>query len=59
MRAHQLPQLPPFEQFWESLTDVFEWLEGRRALPVLPHAVGTRGRRRRVVAHATDDGVVH
>jgi predicted nucleotidyltransferase component of viral defense system len=39
MLAHQLPQLPPFEQFWESLADVFEWLEGRRALPVLPHAV--------------------
>ena len=39
MLAHQLPRLPPFAQFWGSLAEVFEWLEGRRALPVLPHAV--------------------
>lgn len=26
MLAHQLPVLPPFEQFWEVLPEVFEWL---------------------------------
>ena len=26
MLAHQLPVLPPFEQFWEELPEVFEWL---------------------------------
>lgn len=38
MLAHQLPQLPPFEQFWIELADVFEWLEARIALPLLPRA---------------------
>ncbi|MDF1556150.1 MAG: nucleotidyl transferase AbiEii/AbiGii toxin family protein [Deferrisomatales bacterium] len=26
MLAHQLPELPPFEQFWEELPAVFAWL---------------------------------
>jgi len=26
MLAHQLPMLPPFQQFWEELSDVFDWL---------------------------------
>jgi len=26
MLAHQLPQLPPFESFWEELPAVFDWL---------------------------------
>lgn len=26
MLAHQLPALPPFEQFWQELPAVFEWL---------------------------------
>jgi hypothetical protein len=26
MLAHQLPVLPPFEQFWQELPEVFEWL---------------------------------
>ena len=31
MLAHQLPQLPPFESFWEELPAVFAWLtEGER-----------------------------
>jgi len=29
MLAHQLPILPPFEQFWQELPQVFEWLYGR------------------------------
>ena len=36
MLAHQLPQMPPFEQFWVELADVFEWLDARIALPLLP-----------------------
>ncbi|MDI6735830.1 MAG: nucleotidyl transferase AbiEii/AbiGii toxin family protein [bacterium] len=26
MLAHQLPALPPFEQFWQELPAIFEWL---------------------------------
>ena len=26
MLAHQLPMLPPFQQFWDELSDVFDWL---------------------------------
>lgn len=35
MLGHQLPYLPPFETFWAELDDVFAWLEGRVAVPVL------------------------
>jgi predicted nucleotidyltransferase component of viral defense system len=28
MLAHQLPALPPFEQFWKELPEVMEWLHG-------------------------------
>lgn len=39
MLAHQLPQLPPFEAFWNDLPAVFEWLHGqpvkREPLPVM------------------------
>ena len=28
MLAHQLPALPPFEQFWSDLPAVFDWLHG-------------------------------
>ena len=28
MLAHQLPTLPPFEQFWNELPEVMEWLHG-------------------------------
>ncbi len=27
MLAHQLPVLPPFKQFWDELSDVFDWLQ--------------------------------
>ncbi|MBW2108975.1 MAG: nucleotidyl transferase AbiEii/AbiGii toxin family protein [Deltaproteobacteria bacterium] len=30
MLAHQLPVLPPFEQFWQEIPLVFEWLHGVR-----------------------------
>jgi hypothetical protein len=29
MLGHQLPTLPPFEQFWQELPDVLDWLHGR------------------------------
>ena len=38
MLSHQLPQLPPFEDFWSELPQVFGWLFGGEApieLPVL------------------------
>jgi predicted DNA-binding transcriptional regulator YafY len=28
MLAHQLPALPPFNQFWQALPEVMEWLHG-------------------------------
>lgn len=28
MLAHQLPTLPPFEQFWNELPEIFHWLAG-------------------------------
>lgn len=41
MLGHQLPYLPPFETFWAELDDVFGWLEGRVAVPILePIPVG-------------------
>lgn len=35
MLSHQLPQLPPFQQFWEELPQLFEWLGGK-AMPSEP-----------------------
>lgn len=35
MLGHQLPVLPPFQQFWDELTFLFEWLEGRREIEAL------------------------
>ena len=28
MLAHQLPALPPFNQFWQALPEVIEWMRG-------------------------------
>ena len=39
MLSHQLPALPPFEQFWGELPRLFDWLEGvagRKELPPIP-----------------------
>lgn len=47
MLAHQLPQLPPFQQFWDELPALFGWLEGGAA-PVEPASIPLR---------ADDDGV--
>jgi predicted nucleotidyltransferase component of viral defense system len=33
MLRHQLPQLPPFESFWDELPSVFAWLEAAVAAP--------------------------
>ena len=41
MLGHQLPVLPPFQQFWDELTLLFEWLEGRReAAPLVSIPAG-------------------
>jgi len=29
MLRHQLPELPPFQDFWTVLPELFEWLEGK------------------------------
>lgn len=34
MLAHQLPVLPPFEQFWNELPQVFDWLNGAARKPM-------------------------
>jgi predicted nucleotidyltransferase component of viral defense system len=31
MLAHQLPALPPFDEFWKMLPEVLEWMHGERA----------------------------
>ena len=36
MLAHQLPMLPPFNQFWDELPEVFAWLSGVKVPAVLP-----------------------
>ncbi|MCI0627225.1 MAG: nucleotidyl transferase AbiEii/AbiGii toxin family protein [Acidobacteria bacterium] len=36
MLGHQLPSLPPFEQFWRELSQVFEWLYESRKKPAVP-----------------------
>ena len=38
MLAHQLPALPPFEQFWNGLEELFGWLEQTVVLPTLARA---------------------
>ena len=39
MLAHQLPQLPPFDSFWNELPGVFAWLQQQPAKPQ-PPAIG-------------------
>ncbi|MSM38694.1 MAG: WYL domain-containing protein [Geobacter sp.] len=36
MLAHQLPVLPPFDQFWTELPKVIDWLHGVAEKPELP-----------------------
>jgi len=41
MLAHQLPALPPFEDFWQELPHLFSWLDGKltpAALESIPFA---------------------
>ncbi len=42
MLAHQLPQLPPVESFWDALDDFFDWLNDmftRTTLSVFPQTI--------------------
>ncbi|HMQ27092.1 MAG TPA: nucleotidyl transferase AbiEii/AbiGii toxin family protein [Acidimicrobiales bacterium] len=42
MLGHQLPYLPPFEEFWAELDELFAWLGGGVAVPALqPMPVGS------------------
>jgi predicted nucleotidyltransferase component of viral defense system len=38
MLAHQLPHLPPFQDFWDGLGELFVWLRQDVAMPALPRA---------------------
>lgn len=38
MLRHQLPDLPPFDSFWDELSDIFAWLNQVAARPRLPRA---------------------
>ncbi len=38
MLAHQLPHLPPFQDFWNELDELFAWLHDGQPTPVLPRA---------------------
>lgn len=38
MLGHQLPHLPPFAEFWDTLDDVFAWLGGGAPTTALPRA---------------------
>jgi predicted nucleotidyltransferase component of viral defense system len=40
MLAHQLPTLPPVEEFLEALTGLFDWLGGEEVVPLEPVPVG-------------------
>lgn len=35
MLAHQLPTCPPFDEFWQELPAVFDWLNEKAVAPVL------------------------
>lgn len=44
MLGYQLPELPPFERFWDELVDVFAWLfEGRDRITLPVMAVAAAG----------------
>lgn len=38
MLAHQLPALPPFQDFWNELKQIFSWIGGAAPLQVLERA---------------------
>ena len=38
MLGHQLPQLPPFEQFWREIPEVLSWVQGSTEKAVLASA---------------------
>ncbi|MEW6715460.1 MAG: nucleotidyl transferase AbiEii/AbiGii toxin family protein, partial [Nitrospirota bacterium] len=50
MLAHQVPVLPPFEQFWQELPEVFDWIyravekEAPAAIPIGRQVVDTAWR---------------
>lgn len=45
MLAHQLPMLPPREQFWDELPEVFDWLHGANKIiqPAVDIPEGLKG----------------
>lgn len=43
MLAHQLPALPPFQQYWDELSDVFDWLHQTKEKEVLTQVTARGG----------------
>lgn len=43
MLAHQLPQLPPFEHYWDELPPFFAWLRSEIAIPTLASIPASQG----------------
>jgi predicted nucleotidyltransferase component of viral defense system len=43
MLGHQLPALPPFEDYWKALTNLFDWLEGKYQKEILPEVQVEKG----------------
>ena len=42
MLGHQVPVLPPFEQFWQELPQIFDWLYCQRSNQNQPVRVGSK-----------------
>ena len=43
MLGHQLPTLPPFDDFWQELPLLFDWLDGKLAPEQLPQIPFSKG----------------
>jgi predicted nucleotidyltransferase component of viral defense system len=52
MLAHQLPVLPPLNDFWDALPEIFNWIMGRAEIPqraLIRHGAGEIAVRARVL----------
>jgi len=55
MLAHQLPTLPPLDDFWNALPEIFAWVMGSAAIPqraTIQHGAGEVAVRSRVLPMA-------
>ena len=52
MLKHQLPVLPPLNDFWDALPEIFTWMTSGASVPqraIIQHSVGERAIRTRVL----------